>query len=380
MFLGVTAKSEDTPVFRLPTTTIVEPIDSSYWVTHLFEGVYFEENPFYPKERRAVFAWYSDFDRDSFEATVDLRHVRFEGVASFRETVFNRRAIFNGTTFDTQAVFHKARFGGFANFRRVNVKDSLIVAWSVLPDTLDFRDAILAKPVDFTKCLPPYSGKKCRIALFGVDLEKVIVNMEMFSLWFPTDTVGAPSSGSERNPVGLEVPRPEQRLGFYEQFLKSLQKQGFLSSYESVDKEYQRYRDWDSPTASFWGKLTYWPSLLWWDFGYAKGRVFLWSLGSWLIFTFSNLLAYNSLRKDVYSVGALELKWRRARTPAVRAICHFLVVAAYTAHVFFGLKLDARSFPKGVARAHPFKFGWVILIYLIGLICVGYIANFIFSF
>lgn len=333
-------------------------------------GVTIAPNPDLPDLMGARFERDADFRRSRFSSFASFNSAHFTQRADFRDVTFKDSVSFRAAVSDSEITFWGATFGNYASFRYFKPQDTLNLMWCILPDSMDFKYLRLSSSVDLTKCLIPRSGNKCRIALYGTDLNKLKINMEVFELWFPPDTVRD----------SIEIPRPEDRNSLYQQLLKKFQDEGYPISYEIVDKEYRRYHDWDSPAASFWGKLTYWPSLLWWDFGYAKGRVFLIALVFWLLASTVNFTIYNRLQGQVYCIGSLN-HLRSDMKNGLRANClRILAAFLYTAHVFFGFRLHAENFKDGAVYRRPWSLTWILFTFVFGLVCLGYIANFVLSF
>ena len=121
----------------------------------------------------------ADFGIVSFHSKADFNPAYFDGEANFSRTFFGDKANFSGATFDTMADFRSAQFRGKVNFGD-----------SKLPCNLDFRYVTeITREIDFTYCLPPSKDTKCRIALEGTDISKIKLNMYLFDLWFPADTI-----------------------------------------------------------------------------------------------------------------------------------------------------------------------------------------------
>jgi hypothetical protein len=309
----------------------------------------------------------ADFNRATFHSTAFFGAANFHGTADFSEAIFDTLAYFGQTTFGVTANFHSSQFRGEIDFQR-----------AVLPETLDFRNVTgIRQEVDFTYCLPPSRSAKCRIALEGADINKFKINMKNFELIFPESTITRLTGNVDKiKDTIIAYPTYDQKLSIYEQVLKKLGNDGFMDSYEILDIEYRRFKDKHA------GGLTYvggWLQDWWWDYGYAPEKVFTKTIMLWALFTVLNLfLFYRRLAEEVYAIDFLD-KIPFTAAAWKRAIKKVLQVASYTAMVFFWLKLDAAKFKKGAVRQHPWLFTYLISIYVVGLVCVGFIVNIIFT-
>ncbi len=323
----------------------------------------------------------------TFHSTADFVMATFEDTADFRRATFEDTADFVLATFDYTAGFTWATFGSWADFRMARFQGKVDVWKTKLPDSLDFRNVTeITSEIDFTYCLPPSKDTKCRIALEGTDISKVKLNMNLFELSFPEDTVQEPTGEADttyKESLGvidtivrkivdtIIYPTYDQRCSIYEQVLKKLENDGFMDSYEIVDVQYRRFKARHRGGLSWYVADTFqdW----WWNYGYSKERVFLWTIGFWLLFSFVNLWVYEKLSNSVYRIRFLD------KMPVRRVMLIALQAMTYTSVVFFGLKMNIKDFKDGAASEHPLLFSYLMSIYVIGLVCLGFIVNIIFT-
>lgn len=362
----------------------------------------------------ATFEGTADFEVVTFDAMADFSRATFEDRASFLETKFESTADFCRATFDSTAGFSWATFEGRASFRETKFKSTVAFRWATfekavdfrgteflgkvnfgrakLPDSIDFRNlAEISREIDFTYCLPPDKGRKCRIALKGTDISKIKLNMNLFELSFPEETVQRPSGKADtiyresldaiytvvREIVDTIIyPTYDQQCSIYEQVLKKLENDGFRDSYEILDVQYRQFKYYHK----WYGSVVNALHKIWWNYGYDKERIlFIWTPLFFIVFAFLNLLFwYGTLSDEVYTIAFLE-KIPHAAGRMKRAAKKVLQVMAYTGIVFFSLKMDVSKFKKGVVRQHPWLFTYLMSIYVVGLICLGFIVNIIFT-
>ncbi len=364
---------------------------------------------------KATFRDWTSFRRTTFDSTANFRVAIFEGPVYFEKTSFENTANFCGATFDdtanfseatfdsiSVAVFARACFGKAADFRRVKFLGKQEFFGARLPDSMDFRHVTeIVHEIDFTYCLPSRKGAKCQIALEGSDISKLKLNMKLFHLSFPeetsvdtrlitaTDTIDLLENRRLKvcfDPIVNTIvdsimdttvyPTHDQKLSIYEEVLKKLDNDGYMDSYEILDIEYRRFKD------KHGGGLTYvggWLQDWWWDYGYAPEKVFKKTLWIWFILSIINLALYHKLREGVYAIPFLD-RWDYHRVSWLkRWVYYWLEVVTYTAIIFFGLKMDVAKFKTAALRSYPVLFFWLMVNYVVGLVCVGFIVNIIFT-
>jgi hypothetical protein len=110
-------------------------------------------------------------------------------------------------------------------------------------------------------------------------------------------------------------------------------------------------------------------SKAWWAYGYEKERVFLWTIGLLFLFTIATYSKLKFLNEEVYPIENIP---KDGYLNVGRKLWFAL---AYTATVFFQLTLKLEK----INLQHRFAVLYVFLIYLIGIICLAYMANFVLS-
>jgi uncharacterized protein YjbI with pentapeptide repeats len=348
----------------------------------------------------AQFASTADFIGAHFDSTANFGGAQFADTADFNEAQFDPTVNFALVQFDFTADFSDAQFDSTADFRDAQFQGEVDFYRAKLPDNLDFRYITkINYPIDFTYCRPPRQGAKCRIALEGADIGKLKLNMNVLELWFPqlsfitltgsVDTIAVRdwSGVVDTTLVAIEdtiiYPTPDQKVSIYEQVLKKLKDDGLMESYQILDIDYRRFKydhkDWPLVGNRLHKYVINPLQTIWWNFGYDKERVlFGWTPGLFLFFTIINLFKYRKLTDEIYVMDFLQkMPYRPSKVR--QAAKRLLQVATYTAIVFFWLKLDAAKFKKGAVRQHPWLFSYLISIYVVGLVCVGFIVNIIFT-
>ncbi len=235
-----------------------------------------------------------------------------------------------------------------------------------LPDTLDFSNTEFANLVDLTGTVANPSGP-CYINLLHADIDKIKMQYGNFRLYFPNNM--------KTNPE-----RYDEITSTYDRLLASMSANGFKDSYEELDCEYKLWKASRVPPKSSYftdyaNKLVYAVNLVggyiayaWWKFGYARERVVLWTLLFLIIFAAFNEAYYDKVQ-SAYTIENLDTrKLPQVEADKKRGIYAWL----YTMHVFFRISLDFGriNFDKRITYV-------LILQYMTGLVCTGFLLNLI---
>jgi len=342
--------------------------------TVIFNDAIFKSNTYFS---RSVFNSNVIFKFVKFNSTAYFDSVSFKGLADFRRAEFDSTADFSEAIFDSTAYFCWANFSSKADFEEAQFYDCADFYKATLPDTLNlkFVDYIEGE-LDFTFCLPPKSSNKCLVVLDGADISKIKLRMDLFKLWFPVEYEFDSSYTRNYSRVADSL-NYDQKTAIYEQLLKKFKDDGMMESYKILDIEYRKLKAKQSGFFNWYFLDTFLD--YWWNYGYSKIWVFRWTLVFLLVFFTINLFKYRILSENVYSTRLLIGNRYTDFSGFKRAIYYGLYVFAYTAQIFFGLKMNMDNFKTGVIRKHPFLFTYLIAIYIMGLICLGFIVNIIFT-
>jgi hypothetical protein len=342
-----------------------------------FDSVVFSSNSYFSP---TVFRGSSDFHKtffggdtyfsmDSFNNTANFCNVPFYGNAYFFKTVFKKNADFKYDTFYHNSNFYRTTFSKNVNFYHSTVyKDiyfteavflhkatfselylkpssRLLFYRTILPDTVDFSYIFeISKPIDLTNAKFT-SSDTIHIFLYKSDISKIYLDYIHFRLLFV-------------NPMNHIVISSDERKSIYELVLKNFKDKGQKDSYEALDKEYQAYKWSVRPWYTKWfGIFDKW----WWNYGYEKWWVFIWTFGFILVFVPITLCQLDNL-KTIYDIKIKDLSTKNRLYQSI----------LFTICIFFPLTLKSeqiKSSGKGLL--------YIVFVYLMGLICVAYIANFI---
>lgn len=313
------------------------------------------------------------------------KHIRSK--ALFKETRFGSEANFFNAEFHSEANFFGAKFDSLANFGNAKFK-KLILTNCILPELLIFEGISTNEIIDLTTTYSPnikYSietyehistdgPKICRINLIDAPIEKFKIRYDKFRVYKPDH---------------IPPEMYEKLTNVYEGLLKNFKDHGYLTSYETLDKEYQEFKFTKKPKRNFLertaGTSLNWLNKNWNDYGYDKVRIWYITGLFFIIFAFINWLRFPHLISKVYSISTIKEVFdenknfkRQWADHGEYSIVNFHIPFSaiyYTALIFFGFKLSIEK----MNFRYPFSVFYIFLQFTIGLICLAYLANFVIS-
>jgi hypothetical protein len=132
-----------------------------------------------------------------------------------------------------------------------------------MPDILDFSNVKITEEVDFSKAKKVDSI--CKINIYGTDISKIKLRYEMFKLYFP-----------KKDNIPFEL-----QANVYEQLLNNFKKNGYIRSYEKLDKEYKELYYIEKGGMY---KIVNLFQKYWWGYGYDKLSILLYTIGFFVFF------------------------------------------------------------------------------------------------
>lgn len=332
-----------------------------------------------------AYFYYTQFDSEAyfsfarFDSEAQFLGVKFESLAQFHVAQFGSVANFHMAQFDSLADFFFTQFDSRVDFSNAHFMEEANFSSTRLPDTLIFRETKITGVIDLSvasldSASDVVQDRYCYIDLRGAPLDKFKLYYDKYRIYWPET---------------IDRTVYEELTQVYEGLLKKFKNEGHLTSYATLDKEYQAFKDLQNPDASEIKKLLNKINFYWNNYGYNKERIWLWTAIFLAISTLINWLVFPYLVKDVYPVPMIDKALfdnkpeNRAQFTGsvflkgkVHLNFRYLIYAFYyTILIFFGLKLTTE-------RVNFKMHGGIAIIfteYLIGLICLGYLANFIIS-
>lgn len=329
-----------------------------------------------------------DFEDAEFKGPVRFRNARLFGECDFSDVVFEKRAEFDSTYFDKKTDFSEASFHS-VSFKKAEFNSEVSFKDTYFSDTLSFNHASfrgnvffnsetrlppyvdfsyvdwIEKTIDFTGCKTA-NNQMVRINLIGTDISKVKIDYLHFRLDF--------------NQMNLDNKDDFEKIAaVYKELLTNFDKNNLVSSYEILDKEFTglKYRH---SMGSTWVKIFspyFWLEKIdqmWWDYGYKKGYIFIWTVVLLAFFSSGTYFWYPKL-KVIYPSRIMPYENSGLTYQKLPFRKRIYCAAIYTSIIFFSLnvKLDAITWkPKRYLI-------FLVILYATGLICEGYIINYVLA-
>ncbi len=302
----------------------------------------------------ATFKDYCDFTSATFTKGVDFTGVKFR-----------HQTDFSGSNFLGSVDFSEAEFNGKTSFNNLQFSPAteLIFAGSYLPDTIDFSYNTQKIPsgIDLTVAKFRDSGlvieKPHFVILYKTDISQFHLDYIHFRLLVP-DSIRSPDDMIKRKVSD------DEKESMYEGLLNNFNLHGQKESYRKLDIEYRRFKFYKK----WWTKPFYWIDLLWWNFGYNKELVFLWTIFFIILYSAINFPRLEYLNNNVYTVDRIPEDYSH-----ITGTRRFWYSFVYTAVLFFKFTLNTEKLKFNHIGATVY----ILAIYTSGLVCLAYMANFI---
>src|SRR5215831_15901244 len=322
--------------------------------------------------RNTIFLSGVGFIESEFRDSAIFSNANFSHDVFFSSGRFLKIVDFSHATFSRKAFFYNVRFGKIAHFNNLFLTDSSDFKFdgAVFPDTINFSynskipneiDLITANFTDPTRYNRD-SDKYIRphfIYLYKSDISKFHIDYIHFKL-INDSTLDFPKK---------KIPNDEIE-SIYQALLNNFKTRGQDESYKLLDIEYQKFK-WKNSWA-WW--LTWLPEV-WWNFGYDKEYIFVWTFFLIFIFTSITFFWLNYLNQKVYKVEQVPLLWHRknvslfaknklARQEFGKRVWYSFV---YTSTIFFRLtlKIENINFKE---KGGTF---YLIILFTVGIICLA---------
>lgn len=272
----------------------------------------------------------------------------------FLDCRFYGLADLKGSTFRNDLVFQRCSLGEKLNLSNCNfeAQSRLMLLQTFLPDTIDLSDVTLSGNIDLTGAYPN-KGRKCHINLLGTDISKIRMQYKYFKLYFPERLL-------------KDKLYKDKISSSYEMLLTNFRTNGFMDSYEALDKEYMKWQ-----ARSNW--ILY-VNYAWWQFGYEKAMILGWTIFFIVVFSIWNFIRYPRFQ-DTYPVPKLQWSTIGASGARPSLLRKYFLVLMYTGFIFFRISIDFNNL-----NFSSYKFVvYIISQYAIGLLCTGFLINWIIS-
>jgi hypothetical protein len=389
-------------------TTFQKPVDfggstfshAANWDSAIFlDTAFFDRVTFLDTASfvEVIFSKHTSFLSATFSGQAMFEFAVFTGEVNFNSAKFLKPASFNQAVFSKQAEFVKSNFAHGAHFDyvkfsdRVNFIDAVFDGHSCLSlmnltlgDTSHFRfdDTVLPDTIYFSNNTQIKNGidflhadfaansrydsvqnrpKPILIYLYNSDIAKLRLDYTHFKLLLPDSTIDKEGPSKSIS--------PDDKSSVYEALLNNFKTNGQTESYELLDVEYQQFK-WEHS----WTRRIPCIPKYWWNFGYDKDYIFGWTFLLLLVFTCFSFIYIHSLNTKVYTIERIQTNPVWENKLSLKDFGNRLWYSfIYTSTVFFMLSLKIENLHFKEKRGTFY----LVTVYLIGVICIAYVANFI---
>ena len=370
LFLG---SNKIDSVVKFNSCTIKDSIDFSNTIfknSSCFTNCEFSESPNFKSN--------IDFEEINFLKGAKFIYSKFERPIDFGKTIFLNNLDFTESRINNYIDFTDAKIlrqGGkgksYLSFHNAVLDQKAILDFSstTLPDFIDLSNMYnYGRDIDFLQSDFERRRKyfdsigvdyqPIEICLYGTNISKIRLDYNNFKLSLPDSIYNFNGK--------LRKVSEDEKIGIFEFLLNNFKIHGQLESYKKLDIEYTDY------------KLGIFKFFKYWNYyGYHKELIFLWVIGLLIILTLITSFILSKINRPpddngAYFIENIPKKDSKLKKGIVFTFWNSLM---YTSSIFFliNLNLNNLNFKN--------KFGviYIISIYSIGLICLGYTANFIFN-
>lgn len=319
-----------------------------------------------------------NFGESHFLSQTYISFGESNGSIGFQNSTFEKGLTIDNFIFNKELYFVDNNFGPKLQILNSTFDDRIFIL-SELPDTLIIGEVTLKHELNLTNTyLDPSKkekGKKCIINIASSSYKKINLRYDDFKLY---------------KPQIINALAYEKQLNSYEGLLKNFKERGYLNSYQKLDKEYQEFKYISNPEKTSVGlaigHVLNFLNKYWTDYGYQKVRVWYYTFFFFVVFFISNWLMLPFLTHRVYPIESIIKshgisKSRISKSSPIKfnngIITWKTLMPAffYTTLIFFGLRMSNEKI--------VFKRYWLVIYlyvqYVLGLICVAYLANFIIT-
>lgn len=290
--------------------------------------------------------------------------------AFFKETIFKDGVSFQAMTIKHLINFQHVQFRHYLDLSFLFVNDSSRFDFNecVFPDLINFSHVSGEKEeIDLTKANfsdPAFYDstgkryfKKHQLFLFKSDVSKLRLDYLHFQLTFI-------------DPATHKELQEDEEEAIYESLLNNFKQHGQMESCRLLDIEYQTFK-WDHS----WAWWLTWLPRAWWCFGYEKELIFLWVAFFVLVFTSINFFFVRYLQHQVYAVEGMPTLPSLHSMPMTGTFFfrRLWYSSVYTSNIFFRLSLKVEKLNYRNVGGTVY----LLLMYVLGLVCLAYMANFV---
>jgi uncharacterized protein YjbI with pentapeptide repeats len=331
--------------------------EANFYGVHFKQAVWFKDTNF---KSPADFsdAKFGGDGKKLNQVNADFQNATFRNTVQFQGANFSTAASFSNVTFQDNVNFSNANFGYSVNFSGVSFNGKTNFYNTKLPVYMDFSHIIhINNKIDLTTASSSAFGERTKINLVNSRIDKILINYNQFELYFPDNA------------------SHKQIAYVYESLLNSFKNRGLNKDYRELYIEYEHYK-YDLNERSYMALIQDW----WWDYGFAKERIFIWIGAIIGIFTLFNNLFIMWLMKHAFEVSFLTPYCQNTNVHDnrfVQFMQNIPVSLIYTTVIFFGSLLGFKREFTYFKNHHILVNVYLFTIMVTGLVCAMFILNFL---
>jgi len=226
-------------------------------------------------------------------------------------------------------------------------------------DTVSFINCVGLSSLNTLLSINP---KSTCLGFYDTDFSSVNMTFAEFNFVLPFKS-GEFADGDSNLEKQNQSWRKDVMSAMYETAISKSKREGKAESYKKVSIEFKHYK-----YSSMWilGKIFSGFEMIWWNYGFSRVRIFLWTGLLLLVFFFFNDSHWVEIN-SVYPIMSPEKTLNSRKDD--KKINAFL----FTCYVFFILHIDVNN----IKTENKLMLRWFFFQYLIGLFCLFFIVNYV---
>jgi len=317
----------------------------------------------------------ANFHNACFKHDVTFENIRFIGNTNFKKTQFFGEVVFKNVIFEKFADFSGSEFGKKVILETINF-DSVSFIGSQLPYKLYYSNVKIANDFDMREIFLNRKYGESEFNFTKTDCEKINAVFKEKHLDFNI---------TNRNETSVETNHYDTNdvnVAYFHKLLNRAKNEGYEKSYEVIDKRYREFLYHNKENWKIWFKIQNWIDKTWWDYGYNKQLIFRNTLVLFFMFVFLSIFLVKKMARDVY-VDEEILKLLRYEDPI--PIFNFLkkipISVYYTSIIFFviSISLNRLKYRENLKGFNCLWLFYFAIMYLTGLVCLGYLVNYVIT-
>jgi hypothetical protein len=314
---------------------------------------------------------------------VSFKNSMFLKKVNFTDVIFDDSVIFDGTMFMSHVEFINVKIRKCISFNNASFSHSLKFD-NVEINSMLFEKAILPQVIDFDK-VNISSNVKLNNSINNPCFHSTVIKMCLLSKADRLNVIFSDALDFEIIPKkddGNRQSSKEKKRGTYEKLLVRAKEEGYMRSYEIIDKRYREFQYLNKDSWKIWFGLQNWIDKTWWDYGYNKQLIFRNTLVLFFVFVFFNIFLIKKMVRDVYvDKKILKLLKYEDPIPVFNFLKKIPLSVYYTSIIFFVVSISLKRV-KYKENLQGFNCRWLFyfgIMYLTGLVCLGYLVNFVIT-